>query len=83
MAVPDPRSVEDALLLEVHRELVRQHDDERAEEIVDLLASVVAGEELIAAVERRDSEAMAFHAGLVLRSLQTGPAGYPSVVNFF
>ncbi|HEX8868202.1 MAG TPA: hypothetical protein VF821_21270 [Lentzea sp.] len=78
MAVPEPRSVEDALLLEVHRELVRRHDYERAEEVVDLLASVVAGEELVAAVERGDGEAMAFHAGVVLRSLE----GYPAVVNF-
>jgi hypothetical protein len=37
--------------------------------VVDLLASVAAVEELVAAVERGDGQAMAFHAGLVLRSL--------------
>ncbi|MEV6242437.1 hypothetical protein [Lentzea sp. NPDC051838] len=79
MAVPEPRSVEDALLLEAHREFVRRHEYERAEEVVDLLASVVAVEELAAAVDRGDSQAMAFHAGLVLRSLES----YPAVVNFF
>lgn len=72
MAVPpEPRSVEDVLLLEVHHELVRQHDYERAEEVMDLLSSVASVEELIAAVERGDSEAMAFHASLVLRSVET------------
>jgi len=82
MEVPGPRPVEDVLLHEVHREFVRRQDYERAEEVVDLLASVVAIEELAAAVDRGDSEAMAFHAGVVLRSLE-GSEGYPSVVNFF
>ncbi|MEU3649837.1 hypothetical protein AB0E59_41155 [Lentzea sp. NPDC034063] len=72
MAVPpEPRSAEDVLLLEVHHELVRQHRYKRAEEVMDLLASVASVEELIAAVERGDGEAMAFHASLVLRSFET------------
>ncbi|MDX8141391.1 hypothetical protein SK854_04650 [Lentzea sp. BCCO 10_0061] len=70
MTVPGPRSFEDVLLLEVHRELVRQHDYEGAEEVMGLLTSVVAVEELIAAVDRGDGEAMAFHARLVLRNLE-------------
>lgn len=69
MTVPGPRSFEDVLLLEVHRELVRQQDYAGAEEVMGMLTSVAAVEELIAAVERGDGEAMAFHARLVLRSL--------------
>jgi hypothetical protein len=51
---------------------MRRHDYEGAEEVVDLLAAVAAVEELTAAVERGDGQATAFHAGLVLRNLETG-----------
>lgn len=71
MAVPEPWPIEDFLLLEAYRELVGQHDYECAEVIMDLLAAIAAAEELAAAVERGDGEAMAFHAGLVLRALET------------
>ncbi|MFD4669689.1 hypothetical protein ACFWNN_08130 [Lentzea sp. NPDC058450] len=76
MAVSKPRLAEETLLLDCHRELTRRHDHAGAEEVVDLLTSMVACEELATAVEHDDREAMAFHASLVLRSLEFGPASY-------
>jgi hypothetical protein len=72
VAAPDPRQAENLLLLDMHHELLRQHDYEAAEDVMDLMTSAVAIEELLAAVEREDAEATAFHATLVLRSLDVG-----------